>query len=150
SYFFVLPTGQRDPQIRVTIPPMSTNNAPDTVSQGSNDTSMLPAISSIPVVPVVSAIFGATAVNGLVQTLRLAQPMTIALKTATIPIIQRPRLRVMDNAAPAAIVTSDMAVINGDASWPDNSTWLMWAASKPVAVTQVCVEPIRAIAPPSS
>src|SRR5699024_12512970 len=102
--------------IRVTIPPQRTNSAPNTFSQRSNDTSMLSAIPSIPVVPVVSAIFGATAVAGLVQTLRLAQPMAIALKIATIPMIQRPRLRAMDNAAPAAMVTSDMAVIIGDAS----------------------------------
>src|SRR5699024_11956414 len=77
-------------------------------------------------------------------------PIANAPRMATQPIIQRPTFRAMDSAAPAAIVTNDIAVITGDASCPDSSTLVMCVASNPVAVTQVCVEPINASVPPSN
>src|SRR5699024_4815033 len=150
SYFLVLPSDQRDPYVRAMMPPARTITAPSTVNQGRSDTSISPATSVVAVVPVLSEIFCAAALSGLKIILMVVVPIANAPRMATQPIIQRPTFRAMDSAAPAAIVTSDIAVITGDASCPDSSTLVMCVASNPVAVTQVCVEPINASVPPSN
>src|SRR5690625_7956680 len=121
SYFFVLPIGHLFPTVKAMSAPMSPITEPMTVSQGNNETSMVAAVSpSTPLVPVVSAIFCAAAPSGLRITLMVAHPIVTVATIATMPMTQRPILRAMDSAAPATTVTKAIAVMIGEASWPED------------------------------